>query len=139
VTRFLVDLNIVLDVLLERIPHAEAAGTVWACVETRMAEGFLAAHHVTTLHYLVERARDLAAAAACVEGVLSVFRVAPVDEAVLRAASALSWPDFEDAITAAAAGACGCHAIVTRDARGFRGARLPVLAATEAVAAIRVG
>jgi predicted nucleic acid-binding protein len=137
VNHVLVDLNVVLDVLLERAPHAEASAALWGCVENQQVTGFLAAHHVTTLHYLVERARDRTTATACVAAVLTVFRVAPVDELVLRHASALAWPDFEDAVAAAAAAATGCHAIVTRDTRGFRGARIPVLTPEEAVAGLQ--
>ena len=53
--RILVDLNVVLDVLLDRAPRAEAAAAVWAAVEKGEAEGLLAAHSVTTLHYLATR------------------------------------------------------------------------------------
>jgi len=50
---------------------------------------------------------------------LTVFRVAPVDDAVIGRALTLAWRDFEDAVCAAAADAAGCNAIVTRDPRGF--------------------
>ena len=55
-TRILVDVNLILDVLLDRRPHAEAASLVWAAVETGRADGFLSAHAVTTIHYLNSRA-----------------------------------------------------------------------------------
>ena len=49
------------------------------------------------------------------------------------AALQLSFPDFEDAVTAAAARLAGCDYIVTRDPKGFRGS--PVRCLTpEAVA-----
>jgi hypothetical protein len=40
---------------------------------------------------------------------------------VLQEALELSMPDFEDAVTAAAARIAGCELIVTRDPKGFRG------------------
>ena len=54
--RVLIDLNVVIDVLLDRAPHAEASAALWAAIETGEAEGLLAAHCVTTLHYLASRA-----------------------------------------------------------------------------------
>ncbi len=135
--RVLVDLNLVLDVLLDRAPHAEAASALWALVESRKAEGRLAAHSVTTLHYLVSRARDRAFADRCVADVLSVLAVAAVDDGVVREALALGWSDFEDAVCVRAAVACGCHMVATRDPRGFRGAPLPVLDAAGAVGVLR--
>ncbi|MGD0000966.1 MAG: PIN domain-containing protein, partial [Bryobacteraceae bacterium] len=56
-----------------------------------------------------------------VSAILRVFGVAAVDAAVLQEALELPWPDFEDAVTAAAARSAGCEFIVTRDPRGFRG------------------
>lgn len=50
--RVLIDLDVVLDVLLDRAPHAEASAALWAAVEAGEADGLLAAHCVTTLHYL---------------------------------------------------------------------------------------
>jgi hypothetical protein len=131
--RVLVDMNLVLDVLLDRAPHAESACALWALVESGRAEGRLAAHSVTTLHYLVGRAKDRAFADRCVADVLSVLTVAAVDEQVVRGALALGWSDFEGAVCVRAAVESGCHLVATRDPRGFRGAPLPVFDAAGAV------
>jgi hypothetical protein len=66
------------------------------------------AHGVTTLFYLIGRARGAAAARRTLAGVIGVFGVAAVDESVIRRAVALEWPDLEDAVCAAAAEASGC-------------------------------
>ena len=47
--RLLIDVNVVLDVLLDRRPFAESSSAVWAAVEHGEAEGLLAAHAVTNL------------------------------------------------------------------------------------------
>ena len=52
--------------------------------------------------------------------------VAAVDGAILRRALALGWPDFEDAVCAAAAEAASCDLLVTRDADGFKDSPVPV-------------
>ena len=137
--RVLLDLNVVLDVLLDRAPFAEPSAALWASIECGEADGFIAAHAVTTLHYLAARGRNRAHADRCVTDVLSVFEVAPVDGAVLVAATALSWPDFEDAVVAAAAHAAGCTMIATRDPRGFKGAPCLAVAPVQALAMIRAG
>ena len=119
--RVLFDTNVVLDVLLDRQPYVEASAAAWAAVETGVAEGMLAAHAVTTIHYLVRKERGNAKARRILSAILRVFGVAAVDAAVLQEALELPWPDFEDAVTAAAARAAGCEFIVTRDPKGFRG------------------
>lgn len=135
--RILIDVNVVLDVLLDRRPFADAASAVWAGVEDGHAEGLLAAHAVTTLHYLNSRAVGARMARETTEGLLSVFDVAAVDEAVLRSAVGYGWPDFENAVTAAAARRAKCDAIVTRNPRDFPKSAVPVLTPSEAVAWIQ--
>jgi predicted nucleic acid-binding protein len=137
VSALLIDLNVLLDVLLDRSPFAEPAAELWAACESGEVDGLLAAHSVTTLHYLAGRSRGRAFAERCLTDVLSVFGVAAVDRAVLEDANDLGWADFEDAVCAEAAVASGCVILVTRDLSGFRRARLPAMGPREALAALR--
>jgi len=136
VKRLLFDLNVVLDVLLDRHPHVEAAARVWTAVEAKLAIGLLPAHALTTIHYLVARERGPREARRVVETLLGIFQVAPVDEPALRQALALPFGDFEDAVCAACAVAARCDALVTRDVSGFRKSPVPVLTPAAAAAAI---
>jgi predicted nucleic acid-binding protein len=135
--RVLLDVNLVLDVLLDRAPHAETASDIWAAVEMGQAQGFLSAHAITTIHYLNGRSVGPKEAKETTEALLGVFDIATVDEAVIRAALALQWSDFEDAVTAAAAQRARCAAIVTRNPRDFR--RSPVTVFTPKEAAVWLG
>jgi predicted nucleic acid-binding protein len=132
--RVLLDVNVVLDVLLDRAPFADASSAVWAAVEQGEAEGLLSAHAVTTLHYLNARAVGVRMARGTTDALLSVFDVASVDSAVLNAALALNWTDFEDAVTAAAARRAKCDALVTRNPSDFKGSPVRVLTPSEAAA-----
>lgn len=132
--RLLLDVDVVLDVLLDRAPFAEASAAVWAAVESGQADGLLAAHAVTTLHDLNAKAVGGRAARETTDALLGVFDVAGVDAPVLRAALALGWTDFEDAVTAAAARRAKCDAVVTRNPRDFARSPVKVLTPSEAVA-----
>jgi predicted nucleic acid-binding protein len=134
VKRILVDVNLILDVLLDRRPHADAASAIWSAVEQGRAEGLLSAHAVTTIHYLNARAVGARAARETTEALLSVFGVAAVDERVIQSALGLRFKDFEDAVTAAAGRQAKCAAIVTRNSRDFKGSPVPVMAPAEAAA-----
>ena len=100
--RVLLDVNVILDVLLDRKPFADRSSAVWSAVERGDAEGLLSAHAVTTLHYLNTRAVGVRMATETTDALLSVFDVAPVDEAVLRAAMSLEWKDFAPNLRGAA-------------------------------------
>lgn len=123
----LLDLNVILDVILDRRPGADVASALWAAIENGHGRGLIPAHGLTTIFYLLEKARDAAFARDGVERLVSVFGVAAVDDAVIRRALVLGWPDFEDAAGAAAAEASGCEAIVTRDPDGYPNSPIPVI------------
>jgi predicted nucleic acid-binding protein len=132
--RLLVDVDVVLDVLARRTPHYERSAEVWAAVETDRVGGVIAAHTVTTVHYLVARATDRRTAGAAVDDLLRVFGVAAVDGDVLRHALALGWSDFEDAVQMAAAVAVGATHLVTRNVADYRATLLPILRPAEVAA-----
>lgn len=132
-TRVLLDVNVILDVLLDRRPFADSASDVWRAVETGQAEGFLSAHAVTTIHYLNTKAVGKRMARDTTSALLSVFGVAEVDAGVVADALALNWTDFEDAVTAAAARGAACEALITRNPRDFKGSPVRALAPPEAV------
>ena len=124
--RVLLDLNVLLDVLLDRRPHSESSLALWAEALRAEVQVLFPAHGVTTVYYVTARQRQAAFARAAVTELLTVASIAPVDEGTLRRALALDWPDFEDAVCAAAAEATSCDLLVTRDSAGFKDS--PVLA-----------
>lgn len=123
----LLDLNVILDVILDRPPGADAASALWAAIESEHGRGMIPAHGVTTIFYLLEKARGAAFARDGVERLIRIFGVAAVNETVIKRALVLAWPDFEDAVCAAAAEENGCEAIVTRDPDGYPDCPLPVI------------
>jgi len=117
--RILLDTNVVLDVLLDRQPYVDASAAAWSAVETGVSEGMLAAHAVTTIHYLIRREMGNTRAAKTVSAMLRVFGVAGVDSTVIQEALQLPVSDFEDAVTAAAARLAGCSTSLREIREGF--------------------
>jgi predicted nucleic acid-binding protein len=64
VKRLLLDLNVFLDVILDRPPGADVAAALWAAIERGQGHGTVSAHGVTTIFYLLEKARGAAPAKA---------------------------------------------------------------------------
>jgi predicted nucleic acid-binding protein len=139
VTRCFLDLNVVLDMVLLREPHATAARTLWDAAERKEIEVVVPAHGVTTIFYVVSRERSAALARRVVSDLLIVPKVAAVDEVVLRRALALGWADYEDAVCAAAAEATSCDLLVTRDATGFKDSPVLVVDPVTALSLARGG
>lgn len=125
--RVLFDINVILDVLLDREPSTELSSAMWAAAESGALDGLLAGHAVTTIHYLIRKEMGAARSRQTIAALLSVFGVAAVDRVVIHEALQLPCPDFEDAVTAAAARTAACECIVTRDPKGFRGSTVRCL------------
>lgn len=124
----LLDLNVLLDVVQKRGLRYRASAAVLEEVVHGNLQGVLAAHAVTTMHYIVGRYQSREIADGVVDWLLRYFRIAGVGRQELLRAQSLGWKDFEDAVVAAAAEACGCKAIVTRNIKDFVGS--PVEAMT---------
>lgn len=124
----LLDLNVLLDVVQKRNPHyAASAGVIELAIHGSETEA-LPAHAITTLHYVVGRYQGSDKGNEVVDWLLRHFTVVNIGHAEVSRARALGWPDFEDAVVAAAAESSGCRAIVTRNVKDF--ARSPVPAMT---------
>ena len=135
--RLLVDTNVILDVLLARESRSGASSGVWQQIELGGAEGYLAAHAVPTIYYLLAKELGAKRALESVAAILGVFRVAGVDDDVLREAVQTGLSDFEDAVTAIAAKRSRCEFVVSRDAKGFRSSPVTAITPEAALAHLR--
>lgn len=135
-TRVLLDTNVVLDLLANREPFAEDAAAAVAAIEAGSLEGYIAAHTVTTLHFLLSKHLGKAKARRVLTDVLQILSVASVDEDRLRQALGMNWPDFEDAVQAACAEKVGANYLVTRDKKGFKRSAVEPLSPPELLAVI---
>ncbi len=125
--RVLVDINILLDVLQKREPFYETSARLLAAIETGQARGFVSAHSITTLFYLIQKDRSPAEARATITNLLQILKIAPVDQNTIEQALNLDYRDFEDAVQMIAAVQCRADSLITRNVKDYQPALLPVL------------
>ena len=130
----LIDTNVLLDVVLDRAPWADDATLLLQRVASATVQGFVAAHAVTTVHYVVQRERGRTAAVTAVSDLLELLDVVPVDAADFQRALALELKDFEDAVQVAACMRVGAAFLVTRNPHDFKGAPVELRSAGEILA-----
>lgn len=135
--KVLIDLNVVLDMLLEREPFYQASAEVMALAETKQIEGFVAAHSLTTLFYLVSRQLSAAKARVILSDLLKIVSVAGVDQKTIEHGLQLPYRDFEDEVQMAAAIGIDAQLVVTRNVKDFKAGPLPALQPVELVALIK--
>jgi predicted nucleic acid-binding protein len=135
----LVDTDILLDVALDRQPHADASARLLDALEVRPGAGYVAWHSLANFFYMVAPTRSRGDARRFLEELLGFLEVAPATTEGAQQAARMPMPDFEDALQVAAALACGAAVIATRNLRDFRRSPVPAADPIEVVSALEGG
>jgi len=130
----LFDLNILLDVLQARPQFYDLSARLLADAETGKIQGWLAAHSVTTLFYLISKGHSPDQAQVTLTSLLQFLQIAPVNQNVIEQALNLPYRDFEDAVQMSAALQIHADYLVTRNEKDFQPAPLPVVQPAELLA-----
>lgn len=126
-TIILIDLNIILDVLQKRDPFYEASARLLAVVETGLLEGYIAAHSITTLFYIIQKDKSSAEARAIITSLMQFLKIAPVTQSTIDQALNLDYSDFEDAVQMISALQCKAEYLFTRNIADYHPALIPVV------------
>ncbi len=123
----LIDTDVLIDLALDRDPHAGPASELLDYLEIRHRRAFVAWHSLSNFYYLVAPARGRQSTREFLVGLTRFLAVAPSDTDALRFAAQLPMNDFEDALQVAAARACGASFIATRNTGDYRRSPIPAL------------
>jgi predicted nucleic acid-binding protein len=119
--KVLLDTNVILDVLLHRVPFYEDSRAVYDLVELRKIDGCVSSTAITDIFYIAYRElKNTGKVYALIDALAADFTIVPVLESTIRDALALRWKDFEDAVQFAAAKECGAECIITRNMTGYK-------------------
>lgn len=130
----LVDTDVLLDVALDRKPHARASADLLDLLQRRGRGGFVAWHSLSNLYYLVRPGRGGSGVRELLRDLTGFLTVVPTDTDALRYATDLPLADLEDAMQVAAAWSCGATLIATRNVTDFRESPVPALTPAEILA-----
>ena len=134
--KVLFDLNIILDVLQKRVEFYEFSARLLARAETGKIQGWLAAHSVSTLFYLMSKDKSPEQARVVVTSLLKFLVVAPVDQGIIEQALNLPYRDFEDAIQMSAGLHINADYLLTRNVKDYKPALLTVIQPAELLAVL---
>ena len=132
--RFLIDANIVLDVLQKREPYWKDSSVIWKLCETEQAEGYVSTLTFANLMYVMRRELDPAQIRDVLDKLRLIFRFADFTAADMEKAAEMGWDDFEDAIQAATAERIMADSIITRNVRDFRNSKVIAFTPSEYIA-----
>ena len=133
----LIDTDVLIDMALDRDPHAGPAAELFDFLEIRRRRAFVAWHSLSNFYYLVSPSRGRQSTREFLVDLTNFVTVAPSDTDALRYAAQLPMSDFEDALQVAAARACGASFIATRNTRDYSRSPIPALSPKAALEELR--
>jgi len=117
--RMLVDTNVILDVVLKRVPFHTFSQMVWDAVQLNIINGCLTSSSLTDIYYIIRKKLKPDEARQTLRDILSDFELIHIDKkAALRALDSAA-ADIEDAMQYQTAIANKCEAIITRNVKDF--------------------
>ena len=124
----LVDTNIALDHLDNREPYRENAGKILALCADGSCVGFIAAHSITNIFYILRKKLTPVERKEILLNLCDVLEVSGIDHGkLLEALQNNNIDDIEDCLQINCAKAIGAEYIVTRDLEDFSQSPIPAI------------
>ena len=127
----LIDGNIILDVLQNRKPHAEASSKVWKLCETNLVEGYVSALTFADMVYVMRKELTPEMIQEVLEKMSLIFHFTELSVPDIEKAAGMMWNDYEDAVQAATAERIRAAAIVTRNIKDYQQSMIPAFTPAE--------
>ncbi|MCR5767280.1 MAG: PIN domain-containing protein [Lachnospiraceae bacterium] len=118
--KLMIDTNIILDVLLERIPFYAKSKQILTMCENKKNHGFISASAATDIFYLIRKGlQNTDDAYDALGHILNIVKVLTVTNEDVNTAFLQRAKDFEDCLLAVCAKSNKCDGIVTRNQKDF--------------------
>lgn len=128
----LIDTNIFIDVLQDRIPFTDNSQAVIGLVTQKKIKGAAAAHSITNLWYILRKTHSDEERRNYLLSLFELFDVVSIDKNRLVAALENSnFKDFEDCLQDECACAINADYIITRNAKDFESSMVKALTPEE--------
>ena len=119
VDSILVDVNVCLDLLLDRHPYVEYSGQIFELAEQNELSVTVSGLSFDTLFYIMRPTLGAKASTQILKKFSQHVRVGAVDHSVVQQALEAGWKHLEDALQYYCAAESGCSALVTRNIIDF--------------------
>jgi predicted nucleic acid-binding protein len=133
--KMFVDTNVLIDVLARREPFYADSAQVWTLAEQGRVTGFISVISFNNIYYVVRRLRTRVVADRMMVLLRDTFTPVALDKQILDQAIDGGFKDREDAIQYFSAIRAGVDCLVSRDARAFPKADLPIMTPHELLTA----
>ena len=138
--KILLDTNIVIDVLVKRMPFYESSKSVLDLTNYAEIDEYVSASAVTDIFYITNRhLKDCSATRMLIKNFLKAVHIAAVTENEIMNAMNLPWKDFEDAVQYSVALYGEMDGVVTRNKDDYTQSNIPIWTPQELLEILHIG
>ncbi|MEH2398257.1 PIN domain-containing protein [Nostoc sp.] len=120
IRRVLVDIDILLDILLDREPFVEDSVKLWELIESEQIEGYVTPTTINKIFDIGRESVEVEIAWQAVSDIRAIMTICPIDDLILEKASKYKLGDFEFAIQLSCANFMKIDYILTRKIAYFK-------------------
>ena len=131
--KVLIDTNVILDVLCNRLDFVDASSKIWKYCETGQIEGYISALSVPNIVYILRKELTPEKTQKLIEQIMMIFKVADLKSSDLKNAATMLTSDFEDAVQMCCAVRIKADYIITRNIRDFKESKVLALKPDELI------
>jgi predicted nucleic acid-binding protein len=129
--KILIDSDICLDAITERIPFHNQAQLILHLAEKREIEAYVTSVAFSNMFYLLSKWSSSQKAYTVLSKLRKIVSIGSVTQQEVDATLQAKWTDFEDALQYYAAKTHNCELIVTRNISDYKQSELPVFTPSE--------
>ncbi len=126
-----IDTNILLDVVVKRIPHYTYSSYIWDFIKKDLIQGYISAITINNLYYILRKITGNNLAGKFIDEILEDFTIVSLTKDILIQARMIKNKDYEDAIQYFSAINAGCGFLITRNKKDFLSAGLNIVSPKE--------
>jgi predicted nucleic acid-binding protein len=136
--RLFIDTNVMLDLLGERIPHYDSIAKIATLADKGDVSMIVSALSYATAFYLLRKFESTEKVKEKLRKFKIISEVSDLDDTVIEKGLISTFSDFEDSLQYHCALKSGCHIILTRNQKDFKGSVIPVMLAEEYLKSIKI-
>lgn len=137
--KILIDTNVILDVMMERMPFFNDSKRIMTMCSSLEIQGYLAVHSIPTLWYLMRKGGTDKMVREFMVSILSYLDISGINkDMILRSLSRENFSDFEDCLQDECAFQIEADYIVTRNKKDFENSKIPVVLPEEFISKVEV-
>jgi predicted nucleic acid-binding protein len=125
--KVLIDTNVIIDYLADRMPFAEHAEQVLGLCESGRVTGLVTANAIADIYYVVRKVAGRKRTLEAIRTLCSILDITAVVKADVLNAMELDMPDYEDALAALCAKRAAAECIVTRNTSDYANSPVPAM------------